>query len=250
MARNSILVLRILSELGQGDQLGLAALSTRIEAPKTSVYRALLDLIEEGWVHATPDTPTRYFLSTKVLTVSRGVGLARAVTAAARPVMDRIHLATGENVQLSFLEGDALVGFERRESTHAVRVVLSLGTRMPWYATAGGKAIAGRLPPAYLNQLLAGERHPLTPETITDRAALEREIDRGRTHGYVVSRGGYRDGLVSIAAAILDGSGEALASLSMNGVDTRITDDVVDDLGEMIRDGAIEISRTLAGDQA
>lgn len=247
MARNSILVLRILTELGRGDQLPLAAISTRIAAPKTSVYRALLDLMDEGWVHGSSSRPPLYFLSTKVLTVSRGVGLARSLTAAASSVLDRIHLATGENVQLSFLEGDSLVGFERRESTHAVRVVLPLGTRIPWYATAVGKAMAGHLPPERLEQLLSAEHPPLTAQTITDRERLLREVDKGIRNGYVVSRSGYRDGLISIGAAIVDQHGDALAGLSMNGVDTRITDEVVDELGAMIRDGAHEISRALEG---
>lgn len=246
LARNSILVLRILTLLGERTGIGLAALSSAMDAPKSSVYRALQDLVEEGWVAITSDFPAKYVLTNKVLSIGRGASLTHVIADAAAPTLDAIHAHTGENVQLSYLEEASIVGFERRESIHPLRVVLPIGKRIPWHATAAGKAIAGHLDEVHLGHLLDADRASLTAHTITEREALLHEIEQGRQIGFTVSRDGYREGVVSIASAILDAARHPIAALSINGVASRLTHTVVSEYGPLVRDGAQQIARTLS----
>ena len=245
MARNSVAVLQIVEALGCGRALGLSELATQLALPKTSVHRALVDLVDEEWVRAT-ESPVRYFLSGKVLRVARGVNGMADLSAAARPVLDRLQNLTRENVQLSTLEDGFVLALERRESTHALRVHFPLGERMPWHATAVGRAIAGHLPAERLEQLLSMELPALTPQTTVDRDELRQQIDQAVQDGFMVNHGGWRTGVVSIGAAILDPVGAPIGGLSINGVASRIPPEDADSLALVVRDAAREISQRLA----
>ena len=246
MARNSLTVLRILEVLGDGEPIGLSDLTGRLLLPKTSVHRAILDLVDEGWVRALPQTPPRYVLSAKVLRVARGAnGLTELVSAAA-PVMDRVLARTGENVQLLALEDGHIFALARRESTHALRVHLPIGERLPWHATAAGKAIVSRLADDARERLLSMPLTALTPATTVDRDQLEKQLAKAATDGVVVNRGGWRAGVVSIGAAILDADATPLGGLSINGVESRLSPGEIEPLADLVRDSAREISERLA----
>jgi DNA-binding IclR family transcriptional regulator len=245
MARNSVAVLQILEVLGRGRALGLSELAAQLSLPKTSVHRALADLMEEGWVRAM-EFPVHYFLSGKILRVARGANGAADLSVAAGPVLDRLQNLTQENVQLSTLEDGLVLALERRESTHALRVHLPLGEGLSWHATAVGRAIAGHLPAEQLEQLLSMELPALTPHTTVDRAELRRQIDRAVQDGFVVNRGGWRTGVISIGAAILDPLGAPVGGLSINSVESRMGPEDADALALVVRDAAREISQRLA----
>ena len=249
MARNSVLVLQIIETLGRGTSMGLTELSQALHSPKTSVHRAVADLIDEGWLRSTGQSPPRYFLSGKVLRAAQGVNGMAELSVVAEPLVDELHESTGENVQLSTLEDGYILVSARRESSHALRVHLPIGERVPWHGTAAGRAIAGHLPPERLERLLAGDLPALTPDTITDRAALRRDIERGADQGYVVNRNGWRAGVVSIGAAILDARGLPVAGLSVNGVDSRMTPEVVTTVARNVRDAAQRATAELTGRQ-
>jgi len=245
MARNSVLVLRLIERLGRGEAMGLTELSQALLSPKTSVHRAVADLVEEGWVRSTGQVPPRYFLTGKVLRAAQGVNGMTELSVVAEPLIDELHRTTGENVQLSTLDDGYILALARRESTHALRVHLPIGERVPWHATAAGRAIAGHLPPEGLERLLAGDLPALTPDTITDRETLRRDIQLGVDQGYVVNRSGWRVGVVSIGAAVLDARGFAVAGLSVNGVETRMTPELVATVARSVRDAADRISAEL-----
>ena len=227
--------------------MGLTELSQALLFPKTSVHRAVADLVEEGWVRSTGQVPPRYFLSGKVLRAAQGVNGMAELSVVAEPLVDELHRVTGENVQLSTLEDGYILALARRESAHALRVHLPIGERVPWHATAAGRAIAGHLAPERLERLLAGDLPALTPDTITDRETLRRDIERGVEQGYVINRNGWRAGVVSIGAAILDARGLAIAGLSVNGVASRMKPEVVDTVALNVRDAARRISEELNG---
>lgn len=245
MARNSLLVLQILEVLGNGRPMGLSELTSVLGSPKTSVHRAIGDLVEEGWLRSTGQAPPCYFLSGKVLRIAQGSNGMAELSIVAGPVLDRLHRQTGENVQLSTLEDGYIVAFERRESSHALRVHLPLGERVHWHATAVGRAIAAHLAPERLQQLLSQELPALTASTITSRIELQLDIDRGYEQGYVVSDSGWRMGVVAIGAPVLDPRGYPIAGLSVNSVASRMTASVIEAVAPLVRDAAREIGGSL-----
>lgn len=117
---------------------------------------------------------------------------------------------------------------------------------MPWHATAAGKAIASRLDDDARERLLSLPLAALTPGTTIDRGELSRQLAKAAIDGVVVNRGGWRTGVVSIGAPILDSDGTPLAGLSINGVESRLSPGEIDPLADLVRDAAREIGERLS----
>jgi DNA-binding IclR family transcriptional regulator len=74
----------------------------------------------------------------------------------------------------------------------------------------------------------------LTPDTITDRAALSAELDTVRACGYATAVGELEPGLVAVAAPVLDADGRAVAAISISGPEFRIPSDRLDGFGRLL----------------
>ena len=74
----------------------------------------------------------------------------------------------------------------------------------------------------------------LTPDTITDRAALSAELDTVRACGYATAVGELEPGLVAVAAPVLDADGRAVAAISISGPEFRIPSDRLDGFGKLL----------------
>ncbi|MER6135600.1 IclR family transcriptional regulator [Streptomyces sp. NPDC001815] len=139
----------------------------------------------------------------------------------AMPVMEDLHAATQQHVQLAVLDGtDALV-VERISTTGAVPVVSGVGGRLPLHASAVGQMLL-----AHAGEELFGEvvRHGLTgftPRTITDPAALRAALAECRRTGVAVVREEMSPDAYSVAAPVTDSEGRVIAALSVVGADAR-----------------------------
>jgi DNA-binding IclR family transcriptional regulator len=137
------------------------------------------------------------------------------------PVMEDLHAATQQHVQLAVLDGtDALV-VERISTPRAVPVVSGVGGRLPLHASAVGQMLL-----AHAGEELFGEvvRHGLTgftPKTITDPAALRGALAECRRTGVAVVREEMSPDAYSVAAPITDSKGRVIAALSVVGADAR-----------------------------
>jgi DNA-binding IclR family transcriptional regulator len=94
----------------------------------------------------------------------------------------------------------------------------------PVYAGAMGKALLAFSDRKVQDEIL--NRIPLvalTDRTITDRAALERELDAVRKRGLAESHGERSTGAGALSAPVFDGDGRLVAALSILGPDDRMT---------------------------
>src|SRR5690606_33053599 len=118
-----------------------------------------------------------------------------------------------------------------------------IGGRVASYASGVGKAILAHLPPAERMEFVAGlgfER--LTPNTITDRETLIRELDLIKGRGYAVSAEEHTPGVSSVAAAILDHRARSIGAIGIVVPSFRVS---VDDLHALGRE-VIEASRRIS----
>jgi DNA-binding IclR family transcriptional regulator len=72
--------------------------------------------------------------------------------------------------------------------------------------------------------------------------ALERELERIRRDGFVVTRGELDEGAGAVAAPILDRRGRLVAGLSLAGPEERIAAALPDLVGD-VREAAAEVQR-------
>lgn len=139
--------------------------------------------------------------------------------------MTELRSRTGETVQVGVLDGREVVYVERLDSPNTLRVFAELGRRVPAHRTSSGKAILAFLAPSERDRLLKGwTLDGKTPYSITNMAVLRKELAAIRRRGYAENRQESELGVVSVAAPIRDGSGHAVAALSLAGPTERIAE--------------------------
>ena len=161
-------------------------------------------LTDRGWV-APVDGGSRLRLGLRALQVGSRFVDEDEVVAHVGPSLDRLAAVTGETVQQARLDGDQVVYLAKRDTSHPVRIISSIGTRLPAHATALGKALLAADPGA--GARLAGPLVALTPHTL-------RRACRGRggpgadpTRGYAVDDGEAAEGLRCFAVVVPAGRG-------------------------------------------
>ncbi|MFE9446137.1 IclR family transcriptional regulator [Streptomyces sp. NPDC006602] len=139
----------------------------------------------------------------------------------AMPVMEDLHAATRQHVQLAVLDGtDALV-VERISATGAVPVVSGVGGRLPLHASAVGQVLLAHAGEELFTEVVRDGLARFTPMTVTDPAALRVVLAECRRTGAAVVREEMSPDAYSVAAPVTDSKGRLVAALSVVGADAR-----------------------------
>lgn len=139
----------------------------------------------------------------------------------AMPIMEDLHAATQQHVQLAVLDGaDALI-VERISTTRAVPVVSQVGGRLPLHASAVGRMLLAHAGEELFTEVVRDGLVGFTRETITDPAELRLALAESRRTGVAVVREEVSPGAYSVAAPITDSKGHVVAALSVVGADAQ-----------------------------
>ena len=161
------------------------------------------------------------------------------------PYLHRLHKISGETVALCALAGLEWVNVAQIESTQPVRMRVEIGRRSPLYVGSTGLTLLAFVSEEERQHVLAGELHPHSEVTITDREQIEyitRVIaERGFGHS-VVDR---IEGAAAVSAPVFGPYGRLLGALSVLGPTPRLTRDRRLELGPTVRAAAAELSADL-----
>lgn len=198
----------------------LSELSRRLDIPKSSLHGLLRTLADRGWVEPS-EGGTRFRLGLRALQVGARYIAEDEVVARVAPVLDRLAADTDETVQQARLDGDEVVYLAKRDSAHPVRLMSSIGSRLPAHATALGKALLAARDDQPLRDVLAPPLRALTPKTITTWEQLRAELQVTRDRGYAVDDGETADGLRCFAVTVppegrREGSGPPTDAISVS----------------------------------
>src|SRR5688572_19446945 len=166
---------------------------------------------------------------------------------AALSPMRELHRLTHQAVNLSVRQGDEIVYIERAYSERSgMQVVRAVGGRAPLHLTSVGKlflaADSNERVRAYATRTgLAGH----TRNSLTQVAALERELDAVRARGVAHDNEELEIGVRCIAAGVYDDAGNLVAGLSISAPADRLEMA----WAERVKTTADDISRSL-GHQA
>jgi DNA-binding IclR family transcriptional regulator len=136
---------------------------------------------------------------------------------AARPALRALAADTRETVTLEVLVGEEVLVLDEATGGHVVAAVRSLGERWPAHATSTGKVLLASLSDAELDARLRRRFASYTPRTITDGAALRRELERVRASGYATAVEELELGFVAVGVPVRSASGEVVAAISVGG---------------------------------
>jgi DNA-binding IclR family transcriptional regulator len=211
---------------------------------KTTAYRLLSALENEGLVERLPDRHG-YRLGPELLALgSRAQGSA-ALRAAARAELQGLACATRETATLEVLVGRDVLILDEAVGDYVVGSMPSLGTRWPAHTTSTGKVILANLPREALDGLLAAPLSHHTAKTITDPAALRRELARVRERGWATAAEELEAGFVAVGVPVRGAGGEVVAALSVGGPKRRLPPERIRELLSLLPAAACRISGRL-----
>lgn len=170
-----------------------------------TTHRYLFTLKELGYLEQTPGS-RRYRLTPRILKI--GVAALNTMDLKNRllPHMFETTKAYDVTTQCAILDGTDVVVLDRVRSREVVNWDIGVGSRLPVYCTAMGKAVLAFLEDAERQRVLGEIRFKrLTRHTLGTAEALEADLVSIRREGYVLSDQELTVGLRSIAAPVLRG---------------------------------------------
>jgi DNA-binding IclR family transcriptional regulator len=184
-----------------------------------------------------------YRLGIRLLELGNLVRSRLDIRAAALPAMEALHRQLGESVNLGIRQGDEIVYVERTSSGRStVRAVHLVGARAPLHVTAVGKLYLAEDSREAVEDYARRTGLPgLTPHSLTDPAALGRELQKVRRQGVAFDNEEIEPGLRCIAAPVHDDAGVLVAGLSVSAPAERHDPE----WATLVRQAAVTISTTL-----
>lgn len=234
----------VLEFLAERDEGAVTDLAAALGVHKSTAHRLLASLEARGLVEQVSERG-RYRLGVGIVRLA-GVTAARLdLVEQSRPVTRRLAAEVGETVNVARLEGSTAVNLDQVLGGATVATQNWVGQRTPLHATSSGKVLLAALDPAERARLLASPLERYTPATITDRAALERELADVSARGWACTCEELEVGLNAIAAPIRGLDGGVVAAVSASGPSYRLGPERFDAVAAAVVTAAGEISRRL-----
>jgi DNA-binding IclR family transcriptional regulator len=243
-------VLRIFDTLQHNPSgMNLKQISDQTRLNKSTAYRFLSHLEKEGYL--VRDDRGIYMLGMRLFELASASNHQSTLRRVAQPVLRELLKATGETVNLGLQDGVTVVYVDVLESSHEFRLVSRVGLHRPLYATALGKALAAFLSPEKKQELFdAIQFQVLTPNTITNLAQFQKELDLIRERGYAVDNEESYLGARCIGAPILNSMQESVAAISVAGPTSRVSEDKIPTFAAALREAAQAISARIGFTQS
>lgn len=207
---------RVLSVFGQGQRsMGLSEIAVAADLDRSAAQRFTHTLERLGYLRKDPRT-RRYELTVRTLDLAYRYIRSSALVDRALPYLLDLSRATEEAVSLTVPDGTEIVYVSRLLSRHVLHTNINVGSRLPIYCTAPGRAMLSRMSRQQARTLLqASDRRSYTPHTPTSLPVLTAKIDESAENGFALACEEIYPGDISIAAAVLNAEGEPCAAVNV-----------------------------------
>jgi len=197
--------------------LRVSDISARLDLTPSLVSRVLMTLEAEGFVERDEETGF-YRLGKSIIALSSVALNHNRLSSEALPEMQAVAAEWGLGVNLSVLDGDSIFYLANCDGRQAPRAYTLVGRRNPLHATGMGKVLLAHLPLRERTQYLERLSLPAyTTHTLTERAALNAELERVYAQGWATEIEELALGRGCVASPIRDRMGKVVAAISISG---------------------------------
>jgi DNA-binding IclR family transcriptional regulator len=204
---------QVLRALQGSRHLGVSELGARLNLPPSTVHGIVKSLQAHGLVAKEPHGQ-RYMLGPTLLQLSNVYLDTLDVRARAMRWTADLSERTGLAVRLGVEFFDEVIVIHHEPRPDGSRQMPETGLTIPAHASALGKVLLA-YHPAFRERVLAGQVCSLTGETIVDPAELAASLDEVLRAGHALENEEAVLGEASVAAAIADRDGEAVAAVGV-----------------------------------
>ena len=182
-------------------RLTLSELQERMGYPRSSLHALVRTLRELKWVEAD-ESGSAFGVGPHALLSGTAYLDRDPALRFAYETLEDLRTEIGYTIHYARRDEAHVLYLASRESRESVRVVSRVGRRLPVHVTALGQALLADLTEAEVDELLPGELSSMTPQTITERAALHAELDVVRKRGWAFELEQGTEGVACVAVAV------------------------------------------------
>lgn len=239
--------LKILEYLtSEKTEASIAQIAADFSYPKNSVFRIIKTLEHYGYIE---ESERKYRTTPRLLYLGyagmRNMGLIEN----ALDIMHALRDEVNETVMVGTLHGNQIVIIDQLPSFQYIKFTAEIGKRVTLHASAPGKAILAYLPPGEQEMLLNQIKFTrYTDHTIPSKSDMIEEIELVKAKGYSIDDGEENPDCHCVGSPILDYRGYPIASLWTVGPSFRFVSDLYDQVGPIVKDFAMQISRRFGYD--
>ncbi len=211
--------------------------------PRSSLHWLLLTLLELNWIEQTPDGG--YRIGTHALLCGTAYLDRDPVMEHVSAVLEKVRNATTFTTHYARLDRSDVIYLATRQAVDRRRLSSRVGRKLPAQVTALGKAILAEYTDAEVRQRIGDGPYPqLTPNTVTDFAALQAELARFRRTGHSEEREQNTVGLCCVSVVVpyrIPGTDAISCSIPTE----LATEEVLANTVATLESAAAELARTL-----
>ena len=199
--------------------LGISELAQRLGLTRSTTHRYVATLARLGYLYQDEAT-RKYRLGIRALDLGFAVLGSLELREIAAPHLQRLTATTGHTSNLAIRDDTDVILIDRIRGRpgryHHLEFTLHVGSRIPSYCSATGKALLAFLPQPDLNDLLDRiELLPRGPRAVGSRTALMAELGQVRRTGVAINDEELESGLRSIAVPIRSRAGAVVAAINL-----------------------------------
>lgn len=200
---------RLLAVLGAFDCRRPVMNLTRLAAVSglslATTYRLAKELTHWGALERNADGT--FQIGLKLWEVGSLAPRQRELRQVARPILDNLHEATRQIVQLAVAEDGYALVVEKMSGSRPVRNVTEVAGRLPLHATGVGKILLSFGPAELMEQTQAAAPERFTEKTVTNPVAIANAARKARREFVAYCRDEMTVGTSSVAAPVFDRDG-------------------------------------------
>jgi len=239
-----LMLLRHLSQEGQGS---LSNLALTVGMPPSSAHRVLATLQKHRLVEFDASTQ-EWMIGIEAFRIGSAYLVRTNLAEASRQTIRNLMEATGETANIAIADDGDVVFVSQVETHNPIRAFFRVGTRSHMHTSGIGKALMADMDRGDVERILQQKGLPqFTPKTLTSPQSLFDDLEVIRKRGWSLDDEERHSGMRCVAASIYNAVGEPVAGVSVSGPTVRLSDQMVSELGPLVKRAADEITVLIGG---
>lgn len=238
--------LRLLEELVHSEKaIGVSELAGRLETSKSNVHRTLSTLVYAGYVEQNEHGS--YQPTLKVWEQGMHVIARHPVRRAAMAFMATLQKETSETVNLAILEGFESLYIHQITAHIPIRPCSTVGSRTPAIYPASGKILLAFQTniEEQIKDYVREQNSKNTSKPQIDVDGFFDELATIRQTRCAMSVSGWRDGINSVASAIIGRDGLPLGAIAVSGPQERMSRERMQEIFSSVLNACTQTAATL-----
>jgi DNA-binding IclR family transcriptional regulator len=238
--------LRVLNQFTEETPwLSVSELTRRSGLTKGQVSKILATFREAGILQQDPQSRF-YSVGVKAFELGSRFVNYHPLAREGLPVLRRLMEKTGHSARLTLMTGDSIIYLAQVEGRLLSDSGWRVGMFLPIHATSAGKVTLAFLEPERAEQLIESlDMRQLTPNTITDKKELRRQLQEIVRRGYGTARGESTNGLAAVGVPVFGPDDKILSVVSLSYPQHVVAPDQEPELAAILHEAARVLSHRM-----